>query len=121
MKPLLCLALLCLAACGSSSLLEEGRWTGALTPMNHPDMANPVAYDVSYDGDALAIDLIGPGGAAVPTRDVRLANGTLYFTFDEPEEGVALDCALGSIDGGFSGRCTAPDGKWARFTMRPPE
>lgn len=121
MKPLLLLALLGLTACGSSSRLEEGRWTGALTPMNHPDMANPVAYDVSYHGDALAIDLIGPGGAAVPTRDVRLTDDTLYFAFDEPEENVTLSCALGRADGGFAGRCTAPDGKWARFTMRPPE
>lgn len=120
LKTPLCLALL-LAACGSSSRLEEGRWTGALTPMNHPNMENPVTYDVSYAGDALAVYLVGPGGATVPTRDLLLTADTLYFTFDEPEENVPLDCALGREEDGFAGRCTDADGKWARFTMRPPE
>lgn len=115
-------ALTLLAACGTSSQLQEGRWTGALTPMIHPDMANPVAYDVRYEAGALHIDLVGPGGAAVPTRDVRLAADTLRFTFDEPEERVPLRCALGRDGaGGFAGRCADPTGKWARFTMRPPE
>lgn len=116
-------ATLCLlAACGTSAQLEEGRWTGALTPMNHPDMANPVVYDVRYEGRALHIELIGPGGAAVPTREVRLEADTLRFTFDEPEEGVPLRCALGREGaGGFEGRCADAAGKWAEFTMRPPE
>lgn len=120
MKHALWLALL-LAACGSSSRLEEGQWTGSLTPMNHPAMENPVSYDVRYAGDDLSIDLVGPGGAALPTRDVRLTSDTLHFTFDEPEEGVALDCALGRDDDGFAGRCTDVSGKWAHFTMRPPK
>lgn len=119
MKYLLCL-LVPLAACGPSTRLEEGRWTGTLTPMNHPEMANPVAYEVRYEDDALTIDLAGPGGASLSTRDLRLTADSLYFTFDEPEEDVALDCALGRDADGFVGRCTDAEGKWARFTMQPP-
>lgn len=114
--------LLALAACVSTSSLPEGRWTGALTPQRHPEMETPVAYDVRYEGDALAIDLIGPGGTPVPTRDVRLTPDALLFAFDEPEEGVPLDCRLERDGGGsFAGRCTDAEGQWARFTMRPPE
>ena len=114
-------ALCLLAACSTSNTLEEGRWTGALTPMNHPEMANPVAYDVRYEGDALTIDLLGPGSEAIPTREVMFDGDTLRFVFDEPEEGVPLRCALGATDpGGFAGRCADAFGQWAMFTMLPP-
>ncbi len=127
MSPLViaCIVTACsVAACGNSPRLEEGRWTGALTPMNHPDMANPVQYDVSYDGDVLTLLLIGPDGDSVRTDNPRLVEDTLFFTFDEPEEDVRLDCALGrrsAAEGGFAGRCTDPTGQWARFTMNPPD
>lgn len=129
MKPTLRLLLLAAAlsmigACttpASAPTLPEGTWTGALTPMNHPEMANPVTYDVHYPGGALAIDLVGPNGARIATRSVQHAPDSLRFAFDEPEEGVTLQCDLGrQADGAFAGRCTDPDGKWARFTMIPP-
>lgn len=122
MSRLYCFALLALAACASPERLDEGRWTGTLTPMNHPEMANPVAYDVGYAGDTLRIALVGPGGGTLPTRDVRLTADTLHFAFNEPEEQVPLRCALGrEPTGGFAGRCTDASGQWARFTMQPPE
>jgi hypothetical protein len=123
MRRLLCPALLvALAACGSPDRLAEGRWSGTLTPMNHPEMANPIAYDVDYEGDDLRIALVGPNGAALPTLDVRLTADTLYFAFDEPEENVLLRCALAHEETDrFAGRCTDASGKWARFTMLPPE
>ncbi len=121
MRKLLGLALCALAACATPPQLEEGRWTGTLTPMNHPDMANPIAYDVRYVGNDLAVDLIGPDGATVPTRDIRLEADTLYFAFNESEANVPLQCALGRDEtSGFSGRCADASGKWARFTMRSP-
>ena len=102
--------------------LAEGRWSGTLTPMNHPEMENPIAYDVGYEGDDLRIDLVGPDGAALPTRDVRLTADTLFFVFDEPEENVPLRCALARDETDhLAGRCTDASGKWARFTMQPPE
>ena len=119
----LCAALGGFAACSSTpeSPLPEGTWTGALTPMNHPEMANPVTYAVRYDDGALAIDLIGPNGSATTTRDVQLEADTLRFAFDEPEEGITLRCALGgTAEHGFAGRCADASGKWARFTMAPP-
>ena len=115
----LCLSLLfLLVSCGPSAVLQAGEWTGTLTPMNHPDMANPVLYE----GKVLAIDLTGPGGRAVPTRNPRLANDTLRFAFDEPEQQVKLKCTRGrEVTGGFAGRCIDATGQWAWFTMRPPE
>jgi hypothetical protein len=122
MRFLPALILLTLAACDSPDRLAEGRWSGTLTPMNHPEMANPIAYDVGYEGDDLRIDLVGPDGAALPTRDVRLTTDTLFFVFDEPEENVPLRCALGRENADrFAGRCTDTAGQWARFTMQPPE
>ncbi|MDX1421159.1 MAG: hypothetical protein R3181_14435 [Rubricoccaceae bacterium] len=119
---LLLLGPLALAACAATPPLPEGRWTGALTPERHPELKTPVAYDVRYEGDRLVVAIVGPGGQEVPTRDVRLTPAALVFAFDEPEEGVPLHCVLDRDgDGGFAGRCTAPDGQWARFTMRPPE
>lgn len=109
-----------LAACQSAPILDAGRWTGTLTPMNHPDMATPVAYDVQYEGTRLVIDLIGPNGTTTPTRRPRLDGDTLFFSFEEPEEQVRLDCALGRADTeAFAGRCADAAGKWARFTMIP--
>lgn len=105
----------------SAPTLPEGTWTGALTPMNHPEMANPVTYDVRYPEGTLAIDLIGPDDSRIATRAVRLTADSLHYTFDEPEEGITLQCALGRRSGGhFDGRCTDAAGQWARFTMVPP-
>jgi hypothetical protein len=88
--------------------------------MDHPEMANPVSYDVSYPGGVLAIALTGPGGETIPTRAVRLDDDTLRFVFNEPDADLPLTCALGRDGDGFAGRCTDPDGRWARFTMLPP-
>ncbi len=111
-----------LTACSPSSPpLEPGVWTGTLTPMNHPDLHQPVTYDVQSSNGALSIALVGPGGQAVPTRSVQLDPDTLFFTFDEPEEQVPLDCALVRDADELAGRCTDASGKWARFTMRPPK
>ena len=101
--------------------LPEGTWTGGLTPMNHPDMVTPITYDVAYDGDRLRLVLLGPGGAPMPARDAALRGDTLHLVFDEPDAGVPLECALARRPaGGFAGRCTDAEGKWARFTMAPP-
>lgn len=119
-----CIVLGGMAACSapnSAPALPEGTWTGTLTPMNHPEMANPVAYEVRYLEDTLAIDLIGPNDSRITTRAVHLSADSLHYRFDEPEEGVTLQCALGcQSDGRFEGRCTDATGQWARFTMVPP-
>ena len=89
--------------------------------MNHPDRVTPLTYDVSYRGNDLVLVLVGPDGKEIPARDVSIQVDTLHFVFDEPEMGVALQCALGRQSAaGYEGRCTDAEGKWARFTMDPP-
>jgi hypothetical protein len=116
-----------LAACAASPVLEEGRWTGTLTPMNHPEMETPVGYEVRHADEGLSIVVIGPGGERVPARRPRLEGDTLTFSFVEPADQVLLTCTLArtrppdSPTAGFAGRCVDPTGKWAQFTMRRPE
>ncbi len=124
MKYLIPIAVFLLIACQPGPQLEEGRWSGTLTPMNHPEMMNPMGYEVSYEGDLLSIQIVGPDSSLIPTRNPRIENDSLYFQFDEPEEQVTLDCILARDKDpgeGFAGRCTDESGKWARFTMVPPE
>lgn len=112
-----------LISCQSSPQIEEGHWTGTLTPMNHPDMHNPIGYEVTFKNEGLIVQIIGPDSSLIPTRNTRVENDTLYFQFNEPEEQVELDCKLGRQENlykGFVGRCTDESGKWARFTMIPP-
>lgn len=126
MKPSFSLAILLigiLVSCQSSPQIEEGYWTGTLTPMNHPDLSNPMGYEVSYEDDSLTIQIVGPDSSLVTVYNTRVENDTLFFQFDEPEEQVTLDCMLASQENpneGFAGRCTDESGKWARFTMIPP-
>lgn len=101
--------------------IQAGEWAGGLTPMNHPEMETPLRYGVSYEDDSLRIVLYGPDITAMPAQDAALTGDTLRFSFEEPEENVRLDCALGRrSDNRFEGRCSDDGGKWARFTMIPP-
>ena len=119
-------ALLFLVACSASAQaqdLQEGAWTGTLTPMNHPEMATPLTYDVRHIGDSLAISLQTVGASdPIAARGIVLAADTLLFAFNEPEADVRLRCAFGrQEDGSYAGRCADAEGKWAAFTMVPPK
>lgn len=122
---LLC-SVLALSACASSrtdssARLEEGIWTGEITPMNHPDRSSPLAYEVAYADERLTIVIEGADGQKLPTREVLLEGDELAFVFTEPEASIPLTCSLTrQPDGHFEGRCADAEGKWARFTMRPP-
>jgi hypothetical protein len=92
--------------------------------MNHPEMANPIAYEVSHPDGKLAMSVLSPDGSSIPVQDPRVDGDTLRFAFEEPEEGVRLACALAQTAGAepqFAGRCTDGSGKWAHFTMTPPD
>lgn len=128
-RPLILLLLILLGACTSASdpqpaespRLTEGTWTGTLTPMNHPDMHTPLTYEVAYAADTLGLVLGGPNGSEMPAREAEVKGNTLFFSFDEPDAGVPLRCALARTeDAGFEGRCVDPEGKWALFSMQPP-
>ena len=122
MKKYLLLAAFLIAACNSSTELREGRWSGHLSPMNHPDMTIPVSYNVAYSLNKLDITIIGSNGAPVKARNPHIKEDTLYFAFNEPEEQVLLECALARQNSSeFSGKCVDSSGKWAQFTMAAPE
>jgi len=108
-----------LTGCQPNDKLKPGNWAGSLSPMNHPEMENPLTYDVSYVNGKLSIEIMGPDSTVMETRDPRVQNDTLYFSFEEPEEQVLLTCKM--ADKGnhtFAGRCTDESGKWAYFRMR---
>lgn len=118
---LVAVVLVSLSACGPSppsggAPPEEGTWTGTLTPMNHPDTATPLTYEMQSEDGTLLIDLIADE-TMLPTRDVHMEGDTLFFAFNEPEADVPLQCALGRDGSEFTGRCADASGKWARFTM----
>ena len=121
MRNILFVAICFMTACNSSYELQEGNWSGHLTPMNHPEMSIPVNYSVTYTKSGLNISIIGSDGVPVKTENPRIARDSLLFAFNEPEEQVKLDCALvrnNEMD--FTGRCTDSSGKWAEFTMVAP-
>lgn len=122
MKKLLLISFCLATACNTSSELKEGRWSGHLTPMNHPEMSIPVSYDVTYTERGLNVSIIGSDGVPVLTQNPHIERDTLFFVFIEPEEQVSLDCALARQDtSGFTGKCIDSSGKWAQFTMVSPE
>ena len=107
----------------AQSSIPTGTWTGSLTPQNHPDLHIPMTYSVEECAEGLKITLTsGQGNAgAVQARNVRVSAERVRFVFDEPEAEVPLTCRLErQRDGSFAGRCTADDGKYATFVMRPP-
>ncbi len=120
MKKSFILLITLFAACSAQPTLQQGTWTGGLTPMNHPDMVIPLTYEVSRADGHLTITLIN-SGQRTPTREARIEGDTLTFVFNEPEENVELTCALARQPAaGYAGRCTDADGKWGHFTMMPP-
>ena len=119
------LLLLLAAVLGPAALAQPaiptGTWTGSLTPQNHPDLHLPMTYTVEECAEGLAITVASAAGQAAEAREVRVTADRIRFTFEEPEENVPLACDLRQgEDGVFAGRCTAPDGKYATFTMEPP-
>lgn len=117
------LLLLVLMGCPSgASKLQDGHWTGTLTPMNHPVMATPVGLLVSTTGGTIEIEVVGPDGRSIPAREIEFDDDTLGFSFNEPEAGTPLRCDwTRQEDGGFAGRCTDPGGQWALFDVSPEE
>jgi hypothetical protein len=89
--------------------------------MNHPDISYPIEYVVSYNRDNLILSIVGPDSVLVPTQDERIEGDSLFFSFTEPEQRALLKCAFGKKETGeFTGKCTDTSGKWAQFTMVPP-
>jgi hypothetical protein len=121
MRTGLLLLVLTLGGCTNADTLPEGRWTGSLTPMNHPDLQTDIVFDVSTTAGELSIVLIGPGGEEINVSEPVLEGDTLRYSFREPEQNALLTCALGRLqDGVFEGKCSDSEGKWALFRMNSP-
>ncbi len=61
-----------LVGCQSNPKLEIGQWNGSLSPMNHPEMKNPLIYAVSYDDERLEIEIIGPNKTTIKTENSKV-------------------------------------------------
>ena len=121
MKKSIVVLITLVAACSAQPALQEGTWTGGLTPMNHPDMVIPLTYAVSRVDGQWSI-VLNNDDRQTPTRAVTIEGNTLSFVFNEPEENAELTCTfVRQADAGYAGRCADAEGKWARFTMVPPE
>ena len=108
-------------SCQGNRVLQEGRWSGSLSPGNHPEMSTPLEYDVENEGDRIVINIIGPDKSILETRDVTFTDNVLSFKFTEPEESVELTCNLTEDkDATYQGKCKDQEGKWALFKMVPP-
>lgn len=112
-----------LASCESPPpILQQGKWTGTIVPMNHPEMRSDLYYRVSYEGDALQILIGMPEMESRDARNIHLTADSLHFEFDEPEPDVPVKCAFGlQPTGTYEGPCSEASGKSAYFTMRPPD
>jgi len=121
-------AALCCVAAGTAVAQERetgplaaGQWIGDLVPMNHPDHATPLRFDIEVEDAVIRLTVVGPDSTGLEAYDVSLSADTLRYTFDEPEADVPLRCVLARADGGsFEGRCADEGGKWAHVRMRPP-
>jgi len=87
--------------------------------MNQPERQMLLNYRVDHLQENVSLEIFGPGGINIPTKDLRLTQDTLFFSFKKVEEQVMVSCALQKLDKNFyCGRCTDPDGKWALFSMQ---
>lgn len=108
--------------CADSDQIPVGRWSGYLTPENHPEMQQPIEYEVRESDGVLSIAILSPDGMRYPARRVQLFESTLTFDWTEPEGPTPLSCTLTEQpDGSYAGPCTDPNGQSARFVMVPPE
>lgn len=102
--------------------LEEGKWTGTIIPIAHPDQRTEVYYRVSYESQDLRIQIGTSETEARPVRAIQLTADSLRFIFNEPEADVELSCTFGlQSNGVYEGPCADAAGKSAHFTMRPPD
>lgn len=107
-------------AAAQDDRLTEGTWTGtAYAPTGEVFELEVV---VSYEEDALAMEVIPPpdaGMGAIPTTDPLFTENTLTFTFDAG--GDMINCTLiGQEDGSFEGECLDSTGEAAIMTIMPP-
>ena len=113
---------LTLAPAATAQSLEEGMWTGTMTPPGDGDGVD-IGYEVKMDGDVLMIALVPPADAGAEAdryefSEIRMEDGNLVFWW---QPGPRVDCVLEPIDGGgFEGECSDSSGDTGILSMHPP-
>jgi len=110
-----------LAPHATAQSLEEGMWTGTMTPPGDGDGVE-IGYEVKMDGDVLMIALLPPEGEGADDdryefSEVRMEDGNLVFWW---QPGPRVDCVLEPLEDGFEGECTDESGGTGILSMFPP-
>lgn len=112
---------LAVAPAATAQSLEEGTWTGTMTPPGDGDGVE-ISYEVTMDGDALMIALLPPTDAGADAdryefSEVRIEDGNLVFWW---QPGPRVDCVLEPLDDGYEGECSDESGETGILSMFPP-
>jgi len=106
---------LCVANPAGAQQLEQGTWTGTMSPPEGEGV--PVTYSVGVTDGALSIVMNNAQLGDMPFSDARLDGDELTFWW---EPGTRVDCTLRrQSDRSFAGTCSAGNGDGA-LTMVPP-
>lgn len=98
--------------------LEEGIWSGTMTPPT-VRQATEVTYEVTYEDGNLSITMRASGGREARFAEIRFDEGRLLFSWIAG--GLTLQCALEpQEDGSYRGSCASEGGSPGRLEMIPP-
>ena len=104
-----------LPATGSAQDLQDGMWSGTMTPPDGTDV--PITYQVSHPNAELAITFVSPMGNS-SFSDIRFEDGVLLFSWSP---GPLLECELEPQEkGGYYGDCIDDSGTTGQLRMTPP-
>lgn len=108
-----------LSSCSTSQKLPSGMWSGYLSQMDQPDKQTPLNCKVKHLQENVSLEIFGPGGVNIPTKELLLTKDTLFFSFDKLSNQMLVSCALKKVGKNYYyGRCTDTDGKWGLLSMK---
>lgn len=112
---LVLVAVVSMPVTGSAQDLQDGVWTGTVSPPGGEDV--DVTYEVSHEGSELAVKMVTPMGN-FPFAEVRFEEGVLLFSWSP---GPVLECRLDpDDDGSYYGDCVEEDDEPGQLLMVPP-
>jgi hypothetical protein len=87
--------------------------------MDQADKQISLNCKLAHRQESVSMQIFGPGGINIPTREIQLTKDSLFFSFDKVEERMVVSCALQKFNKKYyHGECTDTDGKRAVFTMK---
>ena len=118
----LALAFLLAPAALAQSALPTGDWSGTIEWGGTAPVA--LAGELEECVEGLKLKLHSDDGAYHAEEVVRVAGAeapAFGFEMHNTRRNYALTCtAAQQDDGTFAGRCSTPDGTWARLRLQPP-